>query len=234
MKKLFIAVLFLVSGLANAQTADDVFSKFYEATGGKELWDGVKTFKINQSFKANASTDYDLELNVSLADKNISKRKSIMQKDFFYVVSGSEGWLKIPLGSSDKKVKYDVKDLAEKERKALQDESNDYPFSFLNYAAKGYKATFVALEDKNQRVLLEGNGTKFDLFFDVETGLLVKSVETSATEVATYEHKKYAKSKYGVSYPSESTFTSSKDKKKVNVTTEMSFNETLEPVLFVK
>lgn len=234
MKKLLIAVLFLVNGLANAQTADDVFNKFYDATGGKALWDSVKTFKVNQSFKANASTDYDMELNVSLTEKSISKRKSIMQKDFFYVINGSEGWLKIPLGSNDKKVKYDVKELADKEKRSLQAESNDYPFSFLNYVTKGYKATYVGIEDKNQRVMLEGNGTKIDLFFDVESGLFVKSVETSATEVATYEHKKYAKSKYGVSYPSESTFMSSKDKKRVNVTTEMTFNDTLEPTLFAK
>jgi putative salt-induced outer membrane protein len=235
MKKLsFVLFLLFASILANAQTPDEIFNKFYNATGGKNLWDSVKTYKINQSFKANAPTDYDMELNVSLENKSISKRKTIMQKDFFYVMNGSEAWLKIPLGSNDKKVKYDVKDLGDKDKKALQDESKDYPIAFLNYAAKGYKASYVGLEDKNQRVLLEGNGTKYDLYFDNETGLLVKSVETSPSETITYEHKNYAKSKFGVSYPSESIYMSSKDKKKINVSTQMSLNDTLEPMLFAR
>lgn len=239
MKKISLAIALVASAfMAQAQTAQDVFNKFFDATGGKDNWEKVSVYTNKQSYKTNAPTDFDLETNISVGESSISRKKSILQRDFFYVTKGNEGWLKIPMGSLDKAMKYDVKTLSDKEKTAMQQEIKDGVYPFLNFEQKGYTATLVGTEKLNNadvvHVTLTGNGTKHDYYFDANTGLLSKDVETNSAETLTWEHKNYAKAANGLSYPSESVYTSSKDKKNVNVKTEITFKDKLDPVLFVR
>ena len=76
---------------------------------------------------------------------------------------------------------------------------------------------------------------KYNLFFDVESGLLVRERTTLSTnEIQTRDHTKYLKSTYGLMYPSESVFVSSIDKRTVKVTTVMDFNSKLPDGVFVR
>ncbi len=220
-------------------TADSIFNKYYQATGGKALWDSVQTYSIKQAYRAGSANDYDLDLKGSLPLQALSKTRTIMKRDFIYGVKGTDGWLKIPLGSRDKVTQYQTSDLSEKERENMRRELRDLLAPFDDYAQKGYIATVVGIEQINTKptyqVELEGKGVKYNLFFDVASGLLVREKVTLPTnEIQTRDHTKYDKSKFGLSYPSETTFVSSIDKKSVKVTTTADFNVKLPDDSFVK
>ena len=238
---LFVALL-IHSGLraqTASTTADEIFNKYYEATGGKALWDSIATYSIKQAYRAGSANDYDLDLKGSLPLQALSKTRTIMKRDFIYGIKGIEAWLKIPLGSRDKVTQYQTSNLSDKERDNMRRELQDLLAPFDDYAKKGYIATVVGVEDINgkpaQQVELEGKGVKYNLFFDTASGLLVRErVTLPTTEVQTRDHAKYEKSKFGISYPAESTFVSSIDKKSVKVTTVMDFNVKFAEDTFVK
>lgn len=215
-----------------------VLDKFYEATGGAKAWDSVETYTLTRSFVANAPTDYEMELNVSTADGDISRRKSIMKRDFFYVVNGNEGWLKIPMGSQDKNVRYSIKDLSDDERSNMQQELKDGLLPLMNFEDKGFKSSYEGYRSYGDKTLAKITLTRgdeiIDYFFDQTTGLLVKEIHTSPKMTETWEHIKYAETKTGIKYPSESVYMDSKANKKTTVTTKLSVNDKIDPVLFMR
>ncbi len=230
----FLAIV--MTGAAQAQTAtvtvDSIFHKYYQVTGGKTLWDGIQTYSIKQAYRAGTANDYDLDLKGSLPLQAMAKTRTIMKRDFIYGIKGTDGWVKIPIGSRDKVTQFQTSDLSEKERESMRRELTDLLAPFDDYAQKGYIATVVGTEQINGKpayqVELEGKGVKYNLSFDVATGLLVREKLTLPTkEIQTRDHTQYAKSAYGISYPSESTFVSSIDKKPVKVTTIVEFNPAL-------
>lgn len=230
--------MFAVVGttVLHAQTAtvtvDTIFAKFYQATGGKALWEGIQTYTIKQAYRAGTANDYDLIIQSSLPQQAMSKTRTIMKRDFIYGIKGNDGWVKIPIGSRDKISQFQTSDLSEKERENMRRELVDLLAPFRNYSQKGYIATVVGTEQVNGKpayqVEMEGKGVKYNLYFDVATGLLVREKLTLPTrEVQTRDHVQYAKSAYGISYPSESTFVSSIDKKPVKVTTTLEINSAI-------
>ncbi len=247
MKKIIKTLLVLVAVMAQARlyaqtvtvTADSIFNKYYAATGGRALWDSVQTYVIKQTYRAGSANDYDLDVKASLPLQSLSKTRTIMKRDFIYGIKGTDGWLKIPLGSRDKVTQYQTSDLSEKERENMRRELRDFLAPFDDYAQKGYIATVVGKEQINNKpayqVELEGKGIKYNLFFDEVSGLLVRERLTLPTkEIQTRDHAKYEKSTFGISYPSETIFVSSIDKKSVKVTTTMDFNVKLPEDTFVR
>jgi hypothetical protein len=231
MKKIILSFFAAISFIsaAFAQTPDEVFNKFYDATGGKDLWNNVNTYTIKQMLRNNSASDFDQNIIASLPEQSITKTKSILKRDFIYGLAGNDGWLKVPLGSSDKSVKYDTKDLSDKEKDNMKRELKDLILPFLSYDTKGYIATFVAIEATLNHVELSGKGIKYDLYFDSGTGLLIREKQTLASgEIITKEFTKYDKSVYGVSYPAEGTLISSIDKRNFKVSTTMTFNDKLD------
>jgi hypothetical protein len=237
MNKYFI-IAFLLVTKAFAQTPEEIFEKYIEATGGKELWAGVKTYNIKQTFRANASTDYDMEVAADVEKQQISKVKTILKRDFIYTSKGSEGFLKIPMGPRDKATKFDVKDLSEKEKTAMQNELSEFLVPFLNHDKRGCKVTANGAEkegDKNlNKVTIACKSANYELWFDEVSGLVDKERVTIDKEIFSIDILKYVKSEYGISYPSEATQVSNIDKRNTKVNTTMTFNGELEAALFVK
>jgi hypothetical protein len=235
-KYLIILILFVTKSFA--QTPDEIFNKYFEATGGKDLWDGIKTYNIKQTFRANATTDYDMEVAADAEKQQISKVKTILKRDFIYTTKGSEGFLKIPMGPRDKATKFDVKDLSEKEKTAMQNELSEFLVPFLNHEKRGCKVTANGLEkdgEKNlNKVTIACKSANYELWFDAESGLIDKEKVTIDKEIFSIDIQKYAKSAYGISYPSEAIQVSSIDKKNTKVTTSITFNSELEAALFVR
>lgn len=236
MKKITLLFITLISAAAMAQTPDDVFADFYAATGGKEKWEAIGTYTLTRSFVANAPTDYDMEINVNTQTASISRKKTLMKRDFFYVVKGNDGWLKIPMGSMDKNVKYTVKDLSEKEKATMQQEVKDGLLAFVNYKTKGFAATFDGEESINgkpaQKVTLKRSDITINYFFDKSSHLLVKEIYTIAEETETWEHTTYSTANNGLKFASASAYINSKDKKKINVTTKLVIDQPLNAALF--
>ena len=93
----FIIALFLVQTVSFGQKlpADSIFAAYYKATGGKSLWDGVKSYNLKRSYSAASATPYDAAISVSVPDQSIYKSKTIMKRSFVYTVKGNEGWIKV-------------------------------------------------------------------------------------------------------------------------------------------
>jgi hypothetical protein len=221
---------------ASKMTVDSVFQNYYEATGGKALWDSIDTYAMKRSYRSNSSADYDAEIYVSMADKAMSKSKIILKRNFIYAVKGNEGWLKIPLGSYDKVTKYQVKDLSQSEQESMRFEMYDLLVPFVDYKNRGLVATLVGTEKMDgvdvHHVELQGKGVKYNLYFDAKTGLLMREKATQAGEVVTTDYSNYKKSNFGIIYPATLVQTSSKDKTKVSVTSELAVNPTIDPEYF--
>lgn len=232
-------LLLVVPFLASAQSADDVVNKFLEATGGKGKIENIHTFKYNRSYVANANTDYDEEV-VIAGDKNqLSRKKTLLKRDFFYVLNGNQGWVKIPMGSPDKKITYSTKDLTSKEVSELAIEAKDGLFPFINYEAKGYKLTApvsaATVEGKaTTKLAIEKSGIKREYYFDNATGLLSREVWIENGITHTTDITKYDNTSIGVKLPVSQTYINSKEKKKTNVTTKWGFDKPTEGVAFTK
>jgi len=241
MKKSIISIIaFAIStSFAIAQTAQDVFNKYMDVTGGKPLWDKVNNYSLKQSYKSGAATDYDVDIKASFPDASMSKSKTILKRTFIYGVKGNEGWLKIPLGSGDKATQYETKDLSAKEQDNMRRELREVVLPFWDYEKKGYVATVVGSETLNGKkvtqVELSGKGIKYNLYFDEATGLLERrKLALPSGEVITEDYTAYATSPYGIKYPSASTYTSTADKRTVKVTTNIVFNDNISASAFVR
>jgi hypothetical protein len=239
MKKLSVIALLMTLFVVNtySQTVDEVFENHYKASGGKELWDQVKTYTLKQSFVSNAPSDYDMEVKASIPDVSMLKTKTIMKRGFIYAINPSDAFYKIPTGSRDKAIVYDVKDLSDKEKANMKRELLDMFAPFYDYQAKGYIATYVGLEvlgaQRVHHIELAGKDIKYDLYFDNITNLLTKQKEKLSTgEEITKEYNTYTTSDFGIKYPSVGTYYSSIDKRNVKISTNIVFNPTFEANTF--
>ncbi|MDZ7900109.1 MAG: hypothetical protein U5N85_19060 [Arcicella sp.] len=232
MKKISIFILLMTATVFNgmAQIAvDSIFNNHYKASGGKELWDKVKTYTLKQSFVSNAPSDYDMEVKASMTDMSMLKTKTIMKRGFIYGISSSDAFFKVPLGSRDKAVTYETKGLSEKESANMKREVLDMFAPFYDYQAKGYIATYVGLKvmgaQRVHHIELAGKGIKYDLYFDSFTNLLTKQQEKLPSgEEITREFNTYTTSDFGIKYPSAGKYYSSIDKRNVKLGTGMIFN----------
>ena len=141
------------------------------------------------------------------------------------------------MGSRDKAIVYETKDLNEKEKMNMKREALDWFSPFYNYKTKGYIATYVGLEtlgtQQVHRIELAGQDTKYDLYFDNTTNLLTRSVEKLASgEEITRVFSTYVPSTFGIRYPSVGTYFSSIDKRNVRLSTNIVFNPTFEATVF--
>lgn len=239
MKITKIFLLALVPFLSEAQSADAVIDKYLEATEGKGKIEEVNTFKYNRSYVANATTDYDEEV-VVVGDKNqLSRKKTLLKRDFYYVLNGNQGWIKIPMGSPDKKVTYSTKDLSGKEVTELSVEAKDGVLPFVNYEEKGYKLTApvsaATVEGKaTSKLAIEKNGIKREYYFDNATGLIIREVLVENGITHTMDYTRYDTTPIGVKLPVAYTYINTKDKRKTNVTTKWTFDKATEGIAFTK
>lgn len=239
MKITKIFLLALVPFLSQAQDANAVIEKYLEATGGKDKIEDVTTFKYNRSYVANATTDYDEEVVVVGAKNQLSRKKTLLKRDFYYILNGNEGWIKIPMGSPDKKATYSTKDLSDKELSELSLEAKDGVLPFVNYDKKGYKLTApvsaATVEGKaTTRLAIEKDGLKREYYFDNATGLVVREVLIENGITHTMDYTRYDTTPIGVKLPVAYTYINTKDKRKTNVTTKWTFDKPAEGVAFTK
>jgi len=239
MKKTSLVMMLVTLSVVNifAQTVDEIFDAHYNASGGKAVWDQVKTYTIKQSYVSNAASDFEMEVKASIPDMSMLKTKTIMKRSFIYGVNATEAFFRVPMGSRDKAILYDTKDLSDKEKQNMKRETTDMFAPFYNYQSKGYIATYVGLEvvgaQRLHHVELAGKDIKYDLYFDSFTHLLTKQIEKLLTgEEITKEFNTYTTAANGLIYPSFGTYYSSIDKRNVKLTTNILFNPALDAATF--
>jgi hypothetical protein len=238
--KIVKSLLFaLIPLLGTAQTADEVVDKYLDATEAKGKLEAITTFKYSRSYVANANTDYDEEV-VVVGDKGqLSRKKTLLKRDFFYVLNGNEGWVKVPMGSANKKITYNTINLTAKELNELSVESKDGVLPFINFEAKGYKLSSpvgaATVEGKpTTKLAIEKAGIKREFYFDTNTGLLAREVLIENGITHTMDISKYDVTSLGAKLPSAFTYINTKDKRKTNVTTKWIFENPTQGVAFTK
>ncbi len=230
--KILVALMLINSAsFAQKLPADSIFNNFYQATGGKALWDGVKSYSMKRSYSAAAATPYDASVTVSLPEQSMYKSKTIMKRSFVYTVKGDQGWIKVPLGQ-----RMDVKDLSQAEQQSMRLEMYEMLAPFIDYKNRGLIATTVGTETLNgvqvNQVELQGKGVKYNLYFDAKTGLLVRQRETSGGVETTTDMSDYTKSAYGISFPSKLVEINTADKKPVTIKSALTVNQPVNADLF--
>ena len=238
-KNLGFAFLLFVPILVTAQTDKDVVSKFLDAVGGEEKMAKINAYQYKRAYKANAATDYNEEVTIVSNENKLSRKKSILDRDFYYVVSGASGWVKIPMGSRDKAPSYSTKDLNEKEKSDLLLEVKDGLMPFYNYESKGYNLTSPVSDATIEntvcsKIAINKTGISREYFFDKNSGLLIREVWTLNGITHTLDHTEYEDTKLGVKLPVKSSYINTKDKKKNEVTTEWEFENPTKGVSFIK
>lgn len=221
---------------ASTITVDSVFAKYFAATGGKSLWDGIDNYSLKRTYNSNSAAEYESEIYVSIPQRAMSKSKVIMKRSFLYGIKGADGWLKIPIGGTDKTTKYQVKDLSLAEQEIMRMEMYDFLAPFIDYKNRNFVATLVGTEklegEEVYHVETQAKGLKYNLYFDTKSGLLVREKKTMGGEVTVTDFSNYVKSAYGILYPSMLVQTNNKDNSKVTIKSELAVNGTINPDYF--
>lgn len=228
MKKIFLltiaAMLFATLSFAQKLPVDSIFAQYYKATGGKAIWEAVKSYSLKRSYASATAAPYEANISVSIPDQSMYKSKVIMRRNFEYGVKPNEGWIKVPIGN-----KIDVKDLSQAEQENMRLEIYENLASFIDYQSRGFIATTVGTEVvsgvSTNHVEMQGKGIKYNLYFDAATGLLVRQKETLAGIETVSTYSNYVKSTYGITYPTKIVQINSVDKKPVTVTSTLTINQ---------
>ena len=236
MKKITLLLALSIATLSQtfAQSTADIFSKYFEASGGKTLWDGVKTYNVKQTYFGNAVTDFDLNVSANLQNNSIQKTRTILKRGFIYGLTPTDAFLKIPMGSLDKAPVYTTKDMDDKDKSQLKREMIDLLSAPLNFNNKSFIATFVGAEADGNHVQLSNNDAVYDFWFSTTTNLPTRErikIKSTGEEI-NKTYTAYTTSPYGLKYPSDGTYVSSVDKKNVRLTTTIVFNDALTGITF--
>lgn len=236
MKKIFLSFLLLTGFQTMAQSAAEIINKFTAASNYK---DGFTDFQISKTFKSNSNTDYTETVAIIAKDNKYWKKKSILERDFFYVLNGNAGWIKIPMGSRDKTPTYTIKDLNEKEKNDLQNEITDGYYPFVNFEAKSYKLTEEATADNSgtealMKFSIERANIKRTYYFSKESGLLKKEIMVQNGITYTTDYNAWNETKSGVKFPSEADYFNTKDNKRTKVSYSLDTENIGKGISFVK
>jgi hypothetical protein len=138
-KTLAISAFFALTAVASqAQTVDEILTKYFANTGGKEKWAAIKSIKMTGKVKAQA-----MELPVVLlqgADGKTKMSANFQGKEFVQMAfDGTTAWSTNQMTMKAEKME------GEDAENIKQDAVADFPDPFIDYKVKGYK---VELEGK--------------------------------------------------------------------------------------
>ena len=236
-----IAIVLLLTASAfqapgQAITADSIFTKFYEVTGGKAKWDSITTYSLKRKYVSTNVASYDAEISGSLAEKALYKNEIIKGRGFIYGIKGTDAWRKVPLGSADKVTKYQVSNLSADKQGSMRLELYDFLIPFLDHEKRGFIASLVGPDQYNgkpvQKVELHNKEGRYTLLFDNATGFLVQSRLLAGGEEIISDFSQYVKSTYGILYPSKIEQKEIKRKASYVITSQLAVNEPIDPAKF--
>ncbi|MGL4631978.1 MAG: hypothetical protein ACRCVT_12315 [Leadbetterella sp.] len=230
----FVLILGFVSHFSFAQSTEDVVNKYLEFTNlssKMSMWD---VFQYSQKYTAPGKTEFTETITMQVSESKYSKKKSILDKDFYYVFSKNQGWIKIPTGSRDKVTKFTIKDFTEKENTEYQMEVSDGLVPFYNSKEKGYTVNLTSESlgaDAVSVLVLEKNGFKKSYYFEANTGKLIQEISVKNGVTSTTKYTNYSDFD-GMKLPSSATYINSKDNIGYTLAISWNFNNPLNGVSF--
>ncbi len=139
LKNLFLLIVLLSGGIAQAQTVDEIIAKYFENTGGLEKWKAVQgikmTAKVNQG-----GMEIPLVI-ISLKDGRqmtviTLQGKEIKQGVYDGATLWSHNFMNMKAEKSD----------AEATENFKTNLGSDFPIPFIDYKEKGFKAELLGKE----------------------------------------------------------------------------------------
>jgi outer membrane lipoprotein-sorting protein len=191
MKKtlLFATALFLFSGFAQAQNAEEIIAKHLAATGG-DKWASIKTIKIEAKIASAAAAGMSIGWNmIAVRDKSARMDVSVMGMTQVAVITGDKGWSTNPFQGQN-----DPEPMTADAVESMKD-ITDIDGTFVGYKEKGYTLEYVGTEDVEGVEAIKikvnkGKKTEYS-YFDPTTFYEIKQVEVEevdgkAVESATF------------------------------------------------
>jgi hypothetical protein len=222
MRVLILVFLTMLSFLSKAQTTEEVVNKYLDATNLKGKIQDLDAFQFTRLYKSNTTTEYSETIAIQSKDSKYYKKKSILDRDFYYILNGNSGFIKIPVGSRDKTANFTVKDFNEKEKADYQSDVKDGLLPFYDAAAKGYTASTATESVEGEvfnKITLDKAGIKRMFWFDKTSGLLKRESWTVGGVTHTFIHQNYKEVGNDITLPSDSQYINTKDNKLIKVFT---------------
>ncbi len=181
MKKFLCSFTLIVMAVfsANAQTADDIISKYITAIGGAEKWSKIQSIKMEGQIEVQGLaipfTMQGVHLKGMRVDAEFQGNKIID------IITPTQGWSQNPLGG-----KYTLSPLTAEELKTKADDL-DIQDPFVNYNEKGSSVEYLGKdeEDGNEYFkvkLTTKNKNDKTFFFDTKTYLIYKAESTTTQQ----------------------------------------------------
>ena len=189
MKKLFVTLLSFVVIAANAQTADEIISKYSTAMGGLDNFNKVATAKFSGTVSMQGQT-FPMTLQV-VNGKAARTDLDIMGQAVINVYENGKGWKINPYAGVTT-----ATEISGAELTAAKNQSN-IANNLMDYISRGHKVELLGQEDvegvKTYKIKLttKDDGKEFTFFINTADNLLIKSVgkreiQGQELEIETY------------------------------------------------
>lgn len=176
-----------ISTTAIAQTADEVISRFIEATGGKDKLSSITSLQYSQNVKFNSPFgELDIPMNYYKVAKKLFRLETSLQfggqaMNFVTVITDTAGYNKLPsnpmMGLEGGLKKMSAKDHA---IELANLDAAGYFSSLVDYAAKGHKVELLKDEKVNKEECYKikhtlATGQEVIYLINKSTNLVVRS-----------------------------------------------------------
>ncbi|MEO6759120.1 MAG: hypothetical protein ABIO24_06675 [Saprospiraceae bacterium] len=181
----FFALLFVFSGFAQAQNAEDIVAKHLAATGG-DKWASIKTIKMEAKIAAEAAAGMNILWTLTASrDKAARMDVMVMGMSQVAVVIGDKGWSTNPFAG-----KNDPEAMTADEVESMKD-MTDIDGTLVGYKEKGYTLEYVGTEDVDGIEAMKikvnkGKKTEYS-FFDPSNYYEIKRVQVEEVDGKTVE-----------------------------------------------
>jgi hypothetical protein len=174
MKKIIVALLSLATFSANAQTVDEIISKYSAAMGGLDNFNKVTTAKFTGTVSMQGQA-FPMTLQV-VNGKAARTDLDIMGQSVVNVYDNGKGWKINPYAGAST-----ATEISGAELTAARNQSN-IANNLMDYASRGHKVELLGQEDvegiKTNKIKLttKEDGKEFTFFINTADNLLIKSV----------------------------------------------------------
>jgi outer membrane lipoprotein-sorting protein len=186
--KRFLTLILLaaVSTGAIAQTADEVISKFLEASGGKEKLSGINTLQYNQLIRLKTPMgELEMPLKYFKEKDKLFRLQTSLQfgpqsMEFYTVINDKDGFVMVPANPM-MGLEGGLQKMSEKDRtqQLYQMDAAGLFSTLVDYAAKGHKVELLKDEKVNKEECFKvkhtlSNGQEITYFINKATNLVVR------------------------------------------------------------
>lgn len=174
-----VAILFVGSNLAKAQTADEIIQKYITAIGGIDNWKKIKSTKVSGSINANGM---QIPITVTVIQGKASRMEISLNGMIGYqILTNTEGWSYFPFQGQTKPEAMTAEDV-----KKSQDEL-DIQSPLIDYQAKGHKVTYLGKDDVEgtecyKLKVTYANGKEETMYIDATNYYHIRSVSKATVD----------------------------------------------------